>query len=267
MKTLENIKITAIKTVVNTLGQWSDGIKLASTEGFTSGEMLDYIYKNKAQGKNLVGKMIDKIYLNHRGWQVVRIRKDNLAKNIRQAVWKTLSKQNDVFICDIASGPAKYILEVLEDFKNRNVYAQIRDIDERWLKKAKITANEKSLKLDYKVADALNPKDFVFDKKSPDIMVASGFYDWFNDEEVLKKSMTLIYNALSENGYFVFSVQTGHVDLEMTNAVFKDFNNKPLAMAIWSDEKIAEILKEIGFKVVDKKSDKYDNYQVYLAQK
>ena len=61
MKTIENIKITAIKTVVNTLGQWSDGIKLASTEGFTSGEMLDYIYKNKAQGKNLVGKMIDKI--------------------------------------------------------------------------------------------------------------------------------------------------------------------------------------------------------------
>ena len=107
MKTLENIKITAIKTVVNTLGQWSDGIKLASTEGFTSGEMLDYINKNKAQGKNLVGKMIDKIYLNHRGWQVVRIRKDNLAKNIRQAVWKTLSKQNDVFICDIASGRAK----------------------------------------------------------------------------------------------------------------------------------------------------------------
>ena len=53
----------------------------------------------------------------------------------------------------------------------------------------------------------------------------------------------------------------------MTNAIFKDFNNKPLAMAIWSDEKIAEILKEIGFKVVDKKSDKYDNYQVYLAQK
>ena len=98
-------------------------------------------------------------------------------------------------------------------------------------------------------------------------MVASGFYDWFNDEDVLKKSMTLIYNALSENGYFVFSVQTGHADLEMTNAVFKDFNNKPLAMAIWSDEKIAEILKEIGFKVVDKKSDKYDNYQVYLAKK
>ena len=79
--------------------------------------------------------------------------------------------------------------------------------------------------------------------------------------------MNLIYDVLNENGYFVFSVQTGHVDLEMTNAVFKDFNNKPLEMAIWSDEKIAEILDEIGFKVIGKKSDKYDNYQVYLAQK
>ena len=92
MKTIENIKITAIKTVVNTLGQWSDGIKLASTEGFTSGEMLDYIYKNKAQGKNLVGKMIDKIYLNHRGWQVVRIRKDNLVKTGCESSYDKLSE-------------------------------------------------------------------------------------------------------------------------------------------------------------------------------
>ena len=123
------------------------------------------------------------------------------------------------------------------------------------------------MKLEYKVADALNNKDFIFGAKLPDIMVASGFYDWFNDEKVLRKSMNLIYDVLNENGYFVFSVQTGHVDLAMTNAVFKDFNNKPLAMAIWSDEKIAEILDEIGFKVIGKKSDKYNNYQVYLAQK
>ncbi len=52
-------------------------------------------------------------------------------------------------------------------------------------------------------------------------MVASGFYDWFDDIEVIKKSMRLIYNSLPVNGYFVFSIQAGHVALSLTNKIFK----------------------------------------------
>lgn len=267
MNLLKKIEVNCIKAVVNTVGQWSDGIRLASTEGFTSGEMLDYIYENKAHGKNWIGKLIDKIYLNHIGWQVVRTRKENLVKNIKEAVQNVLFKKDDVFICDIAAGPAKYILEVLEENKDREVFAQIRDIDERWLKKAKENADKKGLKLEYKVANALNDADFDFGRKAPDIMVASGFYDWFNDEAVIRKSMKLIYDSLKNGGYFVFSVQSGHCDLEMTNAVFKDFNNKPLAMAVWDYKKISQILNDIGFKEIIKRADKYGDYTVLLVQK
>ena len=79
---IENVQISILKVVVDTLGQLSNGIKLASKEGFTSGKMLDYIYKNEPGGEFFIGKIIDKIYLNHPGWQDVRNRKNNLVKNI-----------------------------------------------------------------------------------------------------------------------------------------------------------------------------------------
>ncbi len=268
---LNEFKISLIKRIVNSVGQWSDGIKLASKEGFTSGEMLDYIYANKAHGQNLIGKIIDRIYLSHRGWQLVRERKANIINNINEAIYKSYKDyaKKNIFICDVAAGRAKYILEILEihKFSNYNVLAEIRDIDERWLVKAKNIADEKKLKLNYRVANALNEEDFKFETKKPDIFVASGFYDWFNDEEVIRKSMKLIYDALDKNGYFVFSVQSGHVDLEMTNAVFTSFNKKQLDMTIWDYSKIELILKDIGFNIVEKKVDKYGNYPVLLVQK
>ena len=262
-KTIENIEISVLKVVVDTLGQLSNGIRLASKEGFTSGKMLDYIYKNEPSGKLGIGKFIDKIYLNHPGWQDIRSRKQNLVLNLKEAVNLTLQEKGSAKICDVASGPARYIIETLED---KGVTAELRDLDIRWLLEAKETANAKGINIEYKVANALEEADFNFEPK-PDIMVASGFYDWFDDKEVIKKSMTLIYNSLPQNGYFVFSIQAGHVALSLTNKIFKDFNNHQLKMVTWDMETINSILKEIGFSVILQRSDDKGHYPVLLAKK
>lgn len=265
-KFLEDIQISALKLVVDTLGQLSSGINLATKEGFTSGKMLDYIYKNEPDGKFGIGKLIDKIYLNHPGWQDVRMRKNNLVKNIEEAVNLTLETKGEVRICDIASGPARYIIEVLQNFKGKTVSAELRDIDIRWLHEAKEIACARGIELTCKVADALNEADFQFETR-PDIMVASGFYDWFDDEATVRKSMQLIYNSLPQGGYFVFSVQAGHVALSLTNKIFKDFNNHQLKMVTWDMNVINSILKDLGFAVVVARADVAGHYPVLLAKK
>ena len=263
---IENIEISMLKAVVDTLGQLSDGIKLASKEGFTSGKMLDYIYKNEPQGKFGIGKYIDSIYLNHPGWQDVRMRKNNLVLNLKDAVNMTLERKDSVKICDIASGPARYIIETLEAYKDKNVMAELHDIDERWLIEASKTAEEHGVKVEYRTANALLEKDFIFDVQ-PDIFVASGFYDWFEREEVVRQSMQLIYNALPQNGYFVFSIQAGHAALSLTNKIFKDFNNHQLKMITWDMDTINKILSDIGFTTVKTRSDDKEHYPVLLVQK
>lgn len=266
MNILEKLEIFFSKIAVNTVGKFSNGISLAQKEGFTSGKMLDYIYKNEPNGKFLIGKFVDKVYLNHPGWQDIRNRKNNLCLNLKDAIDDILSKKEDVRICDIASGPARYVIDTLQDYKDKPVSAELRDIDKRWLLDAQEIAKEKGIELTIKIADALDEKDFVFEKQ-PDIMIASGFYDWFNEKEIVKKSMQLIYNSLLDGGYFVFSIQAGHHALKLTNEIFKDFNNHQLKMVTWDMDTINSILSEIGFKVIKQRADKENHYPVILAQK
>jgi len=266
MSIFEKLEIFFSKIAVNSVGRFSNGISLAQKEGFTSGKMLDYIYKNEPSGKFIVGKIIDKIYLNHPGWQDIRNRKKNLCLNIKDAIDMLLEQKGEVRICDVASGPARYIIDTLIDYKEKPVSAELRDIDKRWLLDAQELAKEKNITLEIKIADALDEKDFVFEKQ-PDIMVASGFYDWFNDRETVKKSMQLIFNALQDGGYFVFSIQSGHHALNLTNEIFKDFNNHQLKMVTWDMEIINSILAEIGFKVIKQRADEKNHYPVILAQK
>lgn len=263
---LENFKISVLKVVVDTLGCLSDGISLAKKEGFTSGKMLDYIYKNEPHGKLFIGKLMDKIYLNHPGWQDVRNRKNNLVLNLKEAVELTLKEKGEARILDVASGPARYIIETLEDFKGQNVTAELRDLDLRWLLEASETAKNRGVNVEYRTANALEEADFHLEKK-PDIVVASGFYDWFDDKEIIKKSMTLICNALPQNGYFVFSIQAGHAALSLTNKIFKDFNNHQLKMVTWDMNIINSILKELGFQNILVRSDEKGHYPVVLAKK
>ena len=263
---MTSLKLFFTKLAIRTIGRWSDGIRLAMKEGFTSGIMLDYIYKNQPSGKYFVGKFIDKIFLDHEGWRAVRQRKDNLCANLEKAIDLTLKSKNGAHLCDVAAGPALYITEVLEKYKNHNVSAELRDIDARWLEEAKKRADEKGLNLTYRVANALEKSDFVFDA-IPDVFVASGFYDWFNDAEMIKKSMRLVYESLPENGCFVFTNQSGHVALDMTNYLFKDFNNKPLEMVTWDAALINSWVEEIGFTIVDVRKDEKGYYSNVLAVK
>lgn len=261
-----SLKLFFTGLAMRTIGTWSDGIRLAMKEGFTSGIMLDYVYKNRPGGKFFIGKMIDGMFLEHEGCRVIRERKNNLCVNLENAIELTLHLKNHAHLCDVAAGPALYITDVLEKYKDENVSAEIRDIDARWLEEAKKRADAKGLNLTYKVADALEKSDFVFDTP-PDIFVASGFYDWFNDAEMIKKSMRLIYESLPENGYFVFTNQTGHVALDLTNHIFRDFNNKPLKMVTWDADVVRSWVEESGFEIVDVKKDEKCYYLNILAVK
>ena len=261
-----SLKAWFMKIAIRMIGSWSNGIRLAKTEGFTSGIMLDYIYKNQPSGRFFIGKIFDKAYLEHEGWRVIRQRKDNLCAHLEQAIDLTLQLKSSVHICDVAAGPALYVTEVLEKYKEKAVSAEIRDLDARWLEEAKKRADTKGLNLTYKVANALEKNDFVFDTM-PDIFVASGFYDWFNEAEMIKTSMRLIYESLSKDGYFVFTNQTGHVALDMTNYLFKDFNDKPLEMVTWDLALVKSWVEEIGFTIMDIKKDEKGCYSSVLAVK
>jgi SAM-dependent methyltransferase len=259
--------IKPLKLFVNTAGRLSDGISLCLKEGLTSGIMLEYVYRNKACGKTLVGRAIDRIFLSNPGWEGIRQRKNNLVKFLIEAINRQEGKDKALLV-DVASGPALYVAQALSGAQVSNVSAICRDMEERWFKKGRSNAEEMGVKsMVFEKGDALDEKSFEALPERPDICVSSGFYDWIPVDGPVRESIRIIHKILKPGGYFVFTNQAGHVDMETTNGIFSDFNNKPLNMTTRPQGVVNGWAVDAGFKIVKTVIDKWGYYSVTLARK
>src|SRR5215475_12188721 len=113
---LKNAYYASVRTLLKTMGNLSDGIRLGNRYGFDSGVMLDYVYKNQAGGKLLIGKLMDRIYLNAVGWRGIRLRKELVIQLLKKVVAEQLMRKTRIRYVDLACGGAEYDIEVLKDF-------------------------------------------------------------------------------------------------------------------------------------------------------
>ena len=253
---------------IKTVGRLSTGINLSFKYGFTSGYMLDYVYENKPQGKFFIGKILDKAFLNNIGWQVIRQRKDNLKKYLKQAIEENRKNGTKTAILDVASGPAKYILEVLAEAGEQDISAVCQDIDQRWLDYGRQQAEKLGLKnIRFEKGDAFNLDLLSKVRPVPNIVVSSGFYDWITEDELVKRSFNYCYAILSAGGKIVFTNQAGHQQMELVQAAFVDFNKAPLRMKVRPVDLICGWAKEAGFQNLDTSVDRWGLYSVTKGEK
>ena len=264
---MKNFIYIIVRLVFQTLGRLSTGIRMSYTYGFTSGKMLEYVYKNKPSGITIIGRLLDKFYLSHRGWQSVRERMLNLV----DVIYDTVKIMNRKFtkITDIAGGTGLYLFHVIEKVVENKVKVVVRDIEEKWVKEGNKKARSLGLReiISFKKGDAFKREDLSRDIYNADIVVASGFYDWFEDKELIEKSFKLIFECLPKGKYFIFTIQTKHFNLEFTNAMFVDFHRSKLTMTTTEHNKVLQMLRKSGFRLVDFKSDSWGYYTVYRTLK
>src|SRR5437588_810646 len=108
-------------------GRVSRGIDVGWKHGFDSGVMLDYIYENRAQGTTLLGRIIDRCYLNAIGWRGIRVRRTLLEQALRSTIEQTHAAGRPVRLLDIASGPGRYVLETIRKLHTIPLSAVLRD--------------------------------------------------------------------------------------------------------------------------------------------
>jgi SAM-dependent methyltransferase len=268
MNVFRKIQIGAFRALLQTLGRTSDGISIALKHGLISGRNLDYIYRNQPAGRLFIGKYFDRVYLSHRGWAVVRTRKENLELLLDEAISTQRRLSQKPVILDIASGPAGYLVELLSKKDMNDVTAICRDLDDQGLEMGRGKAVQAGLtNIKYTKGDALDKGDLLKVEPRCNIIVSSGFYDWIEDDNIVFKSMSIVSDLLGPGGCFVFTNQCGHFDLELANAAFTDFNHKTLRMVIRPDSTVEQWIHEIGFKFIRKLTDQYANYSVFLVQK
>jgi SAM-dependent methyltransferase len=256
------------RVFLRAVGPLSEGLSLCFHEGLTSGLMLQYVYENHARGRFGIGRWIDARFLAAPGWQAVRERRALLESMIEEAITARRAEGRATTLVDIASGPAGYVLAVLSRIGEHGVAARCRDLDPRWLTLGRERATELGLThVAFEPGDALDRDALLALVPKPDVVVASGFYDWITDDAMVRRSMALVAECLAPGGRFVLTHQTANPDLAFLNAVFTDFNHAPLEMKMRDLTTVHGWLSQAGFTVEHSRADARHYYAVTSARK
>src|SRR5438552_8946729 len=171
------LRLRLLRAFVRSVGRLSTGIRLALDTGMTSGKTVDYVYRRTPSGKLLVGKWIDRAFLDDAGWEAVRERRRNLEALLEHAIAELRADGRRVSLVDIASGPGLYVLATLDRVGEKDVVARCRDIETRWLDEGRAEAAKRGLRsVTYEPGDAFDAASLAAVQPRPNLVGSSGLY-------------------------------------------------------------------------------------------
>ncbi|WP_338979450.1 bifunctional alpha/beta hydrolase/class I SAM-dependent methyltransferase [Fusobacterium nucleatum] len=261
----ERIFYSIQKFSMRTFGFLSKGISLGLKYGFDSGISLDYIYKNQANGKLLIGKFIDRFYLNQIGWRGVRERKKNLLSLIEEKI--TSLGEKNVKILDVAGGTGNYLFDIKEKYPNVQIL-----INE--FKKSNIEVGEEVIKknnwenisfIDYDCFDKETYKKINY---TPNIVIISGVFELFENNKMLENTISGIAEILDKNGAVIYTGQPWHPQLKQIALVLNSHkgNGKSWLMRRRSEKELDSLFENYNLKKEKMLIDNDGIFTVSLAE-
>jgi alpha-beta hydrolase superfamily lysophospholipase len=265
---LKNAAFAAQRITLGTIGKLSRGIRLGWETGFDSGRSLDYVYENEARGALGIGKLIDRAYLESVGWKGIRQRKIHLEKLLRTAIAKTQDnvQSGDVCILDVATGCGRYVLDVLKDVPHAT--ALLRDFTPANVEQGREIARAMGLsdRVTFEQGDAFDEEALAKVTPAPTIAIVSGLYELFGDNDMVLRSLRGIRRAMTSGGFFVYTGQPWHPQLEMIARVLTNRDGKPWIMRRRTQEEMDDLVRAAGFRKIDMEIDRWGIFTVSLAR-
>lgn len=245
----------------------SGGMRIGYRYGFDSGEMLDYVYENRARGRMGIGTLLDRFYLDAVGWQGIRQRKVHLQDVLRAAIYELRPAVPVLHIVDVAAGPGRYLLEVLAE-SGAGVQATLRDWDEAGLAQGRALAMRLGVpQARYARGDAFDPADLACISPQPHIVVVSGLYELFPDNARLRRSLRGIHDLLAPGGRLVYTNQPTHPQLEFIARCLPNREGKPWVMRLRSQQEMDALVADAGFRHRTTLVDRWSIFTVSAAEK
>ena len=250
--------------------KFSTGLKLGRETGFDSGSTLDYVYRNEPQGQNIIGKYIDRLYLNSIGWKGIRQRKRFVEELLLEAIQRLNDEGCEVRLMDIAAGHGRYVLDavaaspvpihsiLLRDYSDINVRDGLTLINERGL----------SSSVKFEKADAFDRQQLTEVSPQPSLVSVSGLYELFSDNDLVSRSLQGVADALEPGGYLVYTNQPWHPQLEMiARALTSHREGQAWVMRCRSQAEMDQLVVAAGFRKITQRIDEWGIFSVSLAVK
>ncbi len=230
-----------MRLLMRTGGRLSDGIRLGYREGFNSGTMLDYVYRNEAHGITPLGTLVDRVMLDYSVWRGVRGRRRLLVEQLMDVV---AARPGQVLL-DVAAGPGSYLFELPKGAAE--YWAGDRDPDEcaRGAARARALGRED---VHFIAADAFDPSTWPGPRF--DILVASGFFDLLVDVADVRRLLAAGAARTEPGARWVLTVMEGHPDLLLLRDVLVDWDRRPWTAVTRSAEEVVAEAEALGWRAV-----------------
>ena len=262
----ESIAFCALRYGMKALGTQSDGVRLGLETGFDSGSTLDYIYQDKARGRNVFGRLIDRNYLDSIGWKGIRQRKVHLQQLIQQAVVHLQQQSMPVRLVDIAAGHGRYVLDALQHLDGVDDIL-LRDYSELNVEKGQALIAERGLS-----SVAHFEQGNAFDRQSlatlsrPTLGIVSGLYELFPDNAMVRASLAGLADAIPEGGLLIYTGQPWHPQLKtIAWALTSHRDGQPWVMRVRTQGEMDALVEEAGFDKCAQLIDEWGIFTVSLA--
>lgn len=234
---------------MQTLGRMSAGIRLGWQVGFDAGRMLDYVYANRANGWSPLGRLMDRAFLDSIGWRRIRQRREHLRALLMDAIATLKQTRDSIHILDVASGPGRLLIDALATAHDPDISATCRDSSAGELQAGRELAERHGIRnLSFEQRDAFDPDSYSELQPRPDVVIVSGLYELFSDNDRVLRSLRAINGALNDDGYLIFTNQPHHPQLEFIAETLVNRDGQPWVMRPRSQHEMHDLLREAGFE-------------------
>ncbi|MBL8398349.1 MAG: bifunctional alpha/beta hydrolase/class I SAM-dependent methyltransferase [Candidatus Accumulibacter sp.] len=254
------------RLVMRRVGTLSDGIRGGLNSGFDSGGSLDYVYRDQAQGRGWLGRLIDRQYLDAIGWRGIRVRRHNLIKAI-VAAGNLLPETR---IADLAAGHGRYLLDALPMLPTQPQSVVLRDYDPRNVASAQALAAERGHAdiVRCECADAFDDQALAALTPRPNLVVVSGLYELFSDNGQVCRSLRGIARAVDSGALLIYTGQPWHPQIELiARTLTSHRNQQPWVMRRRTQAELDELVGDAGFEKIDQWIDEWGLFTVSLARR
>ncbi len=251
-------------------GLFSSGIRLGHKTGFDSGSTLDYVYRNEAQGRGALGRLMDRSYIDSIGWRGIRQRKLHVEELIQQAIARLRARAQAVRVVDIAAGHGRYVLEALKDGAQQPDSILLRDYSDLNVAAGRRLITEKGLDAiaSFERGDAFDQASLAAIEPRPTLGVISGLYELFPDNAMIRRSLAGLARAIPVGGYLVYTGQPWHPQLEMiARALTSHRQGQAWVMRRRTQAEMDQLVAEAGFRKLTQRIDPWGIFTVSLAER
>jgi SAM-dependent methyltransferase len=245
-------------------------VRLGHATGFDSGSTLDYIYRNQANGRTLLGRIIDRTYLDAIGWRGIRQRKLDVEALLCEGAARLRAIGAPVRLVDIAAGYGRYVLDAIAMMPERPESVLLRDYSDLNVEQGRALIRARNLGdiAHFEEADAFDRTGFPALEPRPTLAVVSGLFELVPDNLPVRQSLAGLAEAIAPGGFLVYTGQPWHPQLELiARALTSHRQGAAWVMRRRTQEELDQLVAAAGFRKVTQRIGESGIFTVSLAQR